>query len=135
MIKGFENITKELTPHEMRFVEPLYEVFMSARGKKRAVRSTAIIKHWRVQGRNITDVQIRKVVNLFRKNKTIKGLCGSSRGYWIENNVEELKNYELSLNQRINEITEIRETVTSYINELESRVERPAQAQIWDGGD
>ena len=87
MIELFEDITYELTEYEKTLV-PGFVAGLSKRiGKERAITSTEIIK--KMPG--MTGPRVRKIINYCITNYLIKGLIGTSKGYYISQDISEIK--------------------------------------------
>lgn len=104
MIKGFENITHELTTEEMKLIEPFIIGLSKRAGKENAISNKTIRKGfldaWKMK---ISDVRVRKIINHIRRNDLLPLLCSNSKGYYIAKNKDEVNNYLTGLKQRINE--------------------------------
>tara|TARA_Y100000401_G_scaffold55808_1_gene44131 strand:- start:1550 stop:1921 length:372 start_codon:yes stop_codon:yes gene_type:complete len=96
MLKGFEDITYELTKEEMEKLPIVIKGLERKIGKGKAVTSTKIC-----EALNLKAPRLRKIINHIRINNLIFGLCSSSNGYFIADNEKELNEYIISLKQRI----------------------------------
>ena len=96
MLKGFEDITYELTKEEMEKLPIVVKGLQTKIGKQKAVTSTKIC-----DALNIIGPRLRKMINHIRINNLIFGLCSSSNGYFIAENEKEINEYIISLKQRI----------------------------------
>tara|TARA_R100000995_G_C3470608_1_gene118133 strand:+ start:784 stop:1155 length:372 start_codon:yes stop_codon:yes gene_type:complete len=96
MLKGFEDITYELTKEEMEKLPIVIKGLEKKIGKEKAVTSTKIC-----EALNLKAPRLRKIINHIRINNLIFGLCSSSNGYFIADNEKELNEYIISLKQRI----------------------------------
>jgi len=102
MIKGFEHITFNLTKAEKETLLPrIYAGLKSRIGKENAISSTMMVKKLKSEGfKGVTDVRIRKVIHEIRFYHIIKRLVSSSKGYYVTNDLKELKDYIISRRQR-----------------------------------
>ena len=96
MLRGYENITYELTEDEMLLVSPMVNALSKRIGKDKAVRNVEIQK-----AMNLTSVRVHKIINYIRINNLVYGLCSSSCGYYVAENNKELEECMISLKQRI----------------------------------
>ena len=96
MLKGFEDITYELTKEEMEKLPIVVKGLQTKIGKQKAVTSTKIC-----DALNIKGPRLRKMINHIRVNNLLVGLCSSSNGYFIAENEKEINEYIISLKQRI----------------------------------
>lgn len=96
MIKGFEHITFELTKDEMELLPTIIRGLTKKKGKTNAVTSTKICEALKIDA-----PRLRKMISYIRVNDLIFGLCSSSNGYYIAENLNELEDCCISLKQRI----------------------------------
>ena len=96
MLKGFEDITYELTKEEMEKLPIIIKGLERKIGKQKAVTSTKIC-----EALNLKAPRLRKIINHIRIKNLIFGLCSSSNGYFIADNEKEFNEYIISLKQRI----------------------------------
>lgn len=102
MIKGFEDYTYELTNYEKELVEKLIKGLSPKIGRSNAVTSTVICKSL-----NIVGPRLRKLINHIRITNQLAGLCSTSKGYFVAENLGELDDYIISLKQRIKSQVEV----------------------------
>lgn len=102
MIKGFEEYTYELTNYEKELVEKLIKGLSPKIGRKNAVTSTVICKSL-----NIVGPRLRKLINHIRITNQLAGLCSTSKGYFVAENLGEIDDYIISLKQRIKSQVEV----------------------------
>lgn len=113
MIEGFIEETKELTAEEISIAKDMASRLSRTIGKNNAVTSTKIISHYKdKQGIKISGARVRKIINFIRVNKLVKNLISTSDGYYVAQTKEEVEKYVLSLNQRIEAITQVRNSFT-----------------------
>jgi len=102
MIKGFEDYTYELTNYEKELVEKLIKGLSPKIGRSNAVTSTVICKSL-----NIVGPRLRKLINHIRITNQLAGLCSTSKGYFVAENLGEIDDYIISLKQRIRSQVEV----------------------------
>ena len=102
MIKGFEEYTYELTNYEKELVEKLIKGLSPKIGRNNAVTSTVICKSL-----NIVGPRLRKLINHIRITNQLAGLCRTSKGYFVAENLGEIDDYIISLKQRIKSQVEV----------------------------
>lgn len=97
MIQGFDDETKPLSKHEKNILLPAIVRGLSTKiGKKNAITNRQIIL---ALGKNkelygiVNDARVRKIINRIRIDGLIINLIASSRGYYIENDIENRKKY------------------------------------------
>jgi hypothetical protein len=96
MLKGFENITYELTPEELEKVPLIIKGISIREGKDRAVSGSLICEKMDLKG-----ARLRKIINYIRVNNLLYGLCSCGKGYYMANDLQELEDCINSLRQRI----------------------------------
>ena len=96
MLKGFEDITFELTEDEMKKIPSIIKGLSKKRGKDNAITGAKIC-----EAMNLSGPRLRKIISYLRVNDLILGLCSSQCGYYIANNIDELEDCITSLKQRI----------------------------------
>ena len=102
MIKGFEDYTYELTNYEKELVKKLIKGLSPKIGRSNAVTSTVICKSL-----NIVGPRLRKLINHIRITNQLAGLCSTSKGYFVAENLGEIDDYIISLKQRIKSQVEV----------------------------
>lgn len=109
MLKNFENITHELNQFELECVEFLGQWFMANTGRKNLVNNENISKMVEAKfGKKLLPSRVRKVIQALRTNG-LPNLIASGKGYFYANDVEDVKNWIISLKQREAAIRTIRE--------------------------
>ena len=96
MLKGFENITFELTDKEKELIPIIIRGLKGKKGKDKAVTGTKICKAMKIDG-----ARLRKIISYIRVNDLMYGLCSSSVGYYTAENITELEECIISLKQRV----------------------------------
>lgn len=96
MLRGYENITYELTDDELAIVDPIVRGLGARVGKVNAVTNKEIQEKM-----NLTSARVHKIINYIRINNLVFGLCSSGCGYYVAENNQELEDCMISLKQRI----------------------------------
>lgn len=109
MINGFEEETGPLTPSEMMMVGWFATSFSYHIGENQAVTSSKIIRAYNSNHKDnlMSGPRVRKIINYIRTCKLVKNLVATSKGYYIENDPDKLKEYVNSLRQRADAILEV----------------------------
>lgn len=106
MIKGFEKITQELNKEEVRIANHLFQVFWS--NPKYRTSKLIISELKRVFGINLSQPRLRKIIHFIRMEMGRYGFIIATRsGYKYTEDIQELEDYKISLDQRINSQLEI----------------------------
>lgn len=108
-IEGFENITYELTEKEKALVPSFVNSIKTKIGKQNIFTSTYVINKYKASGKSMSGARFRKIINYIRINGLIENLISTSKGYYIATTQEEKLKYIKSLDQRINQITVVRD--------------------------
>ncbi len=96
MLRGYENITYELTEEELKYVDPIVKGLSARIGKENAVTNKTI-----QDSMGLTSPRVHKIINYIRINNLVYGLCSSGCGYYVAANIDELEDCMVSLKQRI----------------------------------
>lgn len=59
---------------------------------------------------NLSSARIRKIMNHIRVNKLVKNILADSQGYYVSNDIKEVRKYVASLDDRIHAITTLKES-------------------------
>lgn len=108
MLKGFEDITFDLTEKELQVVLPAVLAKLSThKGVNNSVTNKQIISY--LSNRNIKsrEPRIRTIINYIRTTHLLPGLLASSKGYHVVENPREILDYIQSLEGRNNEVYRI----------------------------
>lgn len=107
MITNFENITYELTPMEQAAVSHVTYLLNNSDGP---VKNQKISQYLREQNSELKlyGPRIRKIINYIRVKKLLKNVIATSKGYYVSYNEKEIERYVKSLTERINAITQIK---------------------------
>jgi len=108
MINGFEEHTAELTNDEKVLANRLALSLAKKVGKDKAVTNKkmreGIKASWNI---TLSDAKIRKLINYIRRNGIVNNLIATSKGYYVSESINEVKDYIDSLKQRRNAIDEV----------------------------
>jgi hypothetical protein len=96
MLKGYENITYEITDEEKKLIPKIVKGLLNRKGKQNAVKGTTICESMQLSG-----PRLRKIIGYIRQNDLIYGLCSTGKGYYTAENINELEECMTSLRQRI----------------------------------
>ena len=102
MIKGFETITADLSQDEVDMVQPIINGLKAKQGKDMAVTGAKIC-----EAMGLAGPRLRKMINYIRTNNLLPGLCSTSNGYFVAQNIYEMQDYIISLRQRIKAQVEV----------------------------
>lgn len=117
MIKGFEEYTGELSEYEEEFILPLiHDILCNAVGKGNAITNKELVDKLRFVDMKTSGPRIRHMIHILRVSDTISQLIATSDGYYITNDVEELRNYLQSLTDRIKTISAVRRAIENQLN-------------------
>ena len=120
MINGFEQETEPLNDYEQSLLPIFIQGLKTKLGKESAVTNDAMISGLEKMGHKLNQARVRKIIAHIRNKQLIKGLMASSKGYYITNNPEEIKEYIESLQGRIEAILAIKRTFENYLTEITS---------------
>ena len=117
MLKGFEEYTKPLTPDEKRVAGYVSDVLNKYATRDEPLRAHAIIMHTlQLHGHNVAgQARLRKIINQIVMHGLIPNICTSSKGYWVETDLERLKQHSNALKDRAKSILARAEIVDTYI--------------------
>lgn len=108
MIIDFEEYTEELSDVERRDICPLMIRYLKrCKGKASTVTNKDLRKMLSDDGLDIYPSRIRKIIHAIRMSGAIRGLCATSKGYYIATTNKEWFRYRKSLTQRIRSIQSI----------------------------
>lgn len=95
MINGFEEYTEHLNEYERDTLLPLIIRGLQTKiGSKNAITNKKMIKALTSIGYDgLSEPRIRKIINYIRIQGLIINLVASSKGYYVENNIEERRRY------------------------------------------
>jgi hypothetical protein len=107
MINNFEDFTEELTPDELKLVNPLMEG-LRTKTKENTIKAPVIVKKMNEYAlkhnlTKITEPRLRKLVNFIRVNGKLP-IIATSQGYYVSYDKQEILDQINSLTQRANSI-------------------------------
>ena len=112
MITNFDSHTQELNKYELDVLQPIIIRGLSTKiGKSKAITNKRICALLKQKDYEITDTRLRKIIHNIRANDLLPLLIATSRGYYVSNNEEEIRDYIKSLSERINSITFIKQSI------------------------
>ena len=105
MIKNFENITNELTEYELTLIPSIIKGF-NRYSKEYPIKAPDIVSRYNASHSDykLTEPRLRKMVNYIRSNG-LAPLIATSKGYYVSNDVAEIKGQIESLRQRADSIS------------------------------
>lgn len=108
MIKGFEEITKELTDYEKKTLLPIIAAGLQSKvGKANAITNKKMVVAMKAQGYKVSEPRIRKIIHAIRIGQIVKNVISTSKGYHVATSQEEVKDYVQSLKERMNSIEQV----------------------------
>jgi hypothetical protein len=112
MITNFDSHTQELNEYEEKILQPIVIQGLSTKiGKSKAITNKKICEVLTSKDYDITDTRLRKIIHNIRANDLLPLLIATSRGYYVSNNEEEIRDYIKSLSERINSINFIKQSI------------------------
>lgn len=102
MLTNFEEYTEDLTLEEKCQAQKLVKGFENHVGKDNAITNKQIREAMALRGEVIADPKMRKYVSYIRINY-LPNLCATSKGYFLAETREELREYLESSWQRISQ--------------------------------
>lgn len=121
MIKYFETETAPLNKKEMMIASLVESLLKNKLGEENAITSKEIISSLSHIGYKVSDTRIRKIINYIRTHNVVPCLMASNIGYYISNNIEEIKGYLISLKGRENAIANVRVSLEAQLRELSNQ--------------
>lgn len=104
MITNFENLTQKLTQYEWVMAKVISSN-LAKKTKDNPVKSKDIIIGMTTAGYRITDIKLRKIINLLRRDGVLP-IMGTSKGYYVDYNKDEIKRQIKSSADRASAILE-----------------------------
>lgn len=115
MLKGFEDITADITEKEKALVPVLLKGFERHIGKDQAITSKEIIEGvFNYCEVKLNEARLRMIINYIRHHH-LPNLMATSNGYYISEDYRELYTYLESLEGRESAIRSIRINLKNYI--------------------
>lgn len=119
MINGFEKETAKLNDYEKTTLLPVMVKCLERKiGKENAVTNAYMCVKMNEKGYEIGESRVRKIINYIRTNWLVPRLMASNAGYYVTNNVNELRAYITSLEGREEAIRAVRKEVEKQLEEL-----------------
>lgn len=102
MINGFEEFTEQLNDYEKDILLPIIIRGLKTKiGVNKAITNKRIIEALKYAGyKGLHGSRIRKIINYIRIQGLINNLVASSKGYWIEDDIEIRKRYVAGVKSR-----------------------------------
>ena len=125
MINGFTKETRDiLTTTEIYAMEIIANGLKTKQGESMAVTSTQIVEGiFRANKIKLDPARLRKIIHIIRLEGTVKNLIATHKGYYIEKDLERLKEYVHGLRQRSYSINQI---ANSY------NIDNPNQLELFE---
>jgi hypothetical protein len=119
MITNFEELTAKLTSKEKSVLPFLVEILQTtSKQKPKKSNTIRMLLYLKTKKEiNITDIQLRKLMNLLRKN-AILPVIGTSRGYYVSTDPAEIEKQIISLCERANAILNAAYGLDQMINQI-----------------
>ncbi len=102
MINGFTEYTEQLNEYERDTLLPLIVRGLQTKvGANNAITNKSIVEALTQSGyKGLHGARIRKIINYIRIQGLINNLVASSKGYWIEQDIEERRKYVSGVKSR-----------------------------------
>ena len=106
MLKGFEDITLDITPDEIILAKWIAKGLALRVGKDRAISNKEIREIMEEKhDEKISDVRMRRMIQYIRLHNLVPQLCASSKGYYRANPLTtEWEDWKESMRQRIRQM-------------------------------
>lgn len=117
MIPGFEPETEPLTDYELTLIDPVCAGMKTKKGKDNAITNNRICLRMRAHDFNVTPPRIRKLLNHIRRNRLVKRIIASNKGYWIAQTPKELEEYIKGGRDRAKAILEVMDALQQDLDE------------------
>ena len=112
MVKGFEELTCDLTDYELTVIRPrIADMLRAAVGRENAITNKQIVERLKKDGYTIGGPRVRGVIHDIRVQGSVKLVLATSDGYFVSKNSEEIDDYIESLNSRIVAIRSVRSSI------------------------
>ena len=125
MINNFEDITKELSGDEKRVLPIIVNGLKNCIGKQKSYSNKkikgALLEKYNIK---LSGPRLRKIIQYIRVKDLVPCLIATSRGYYVSDDMNEVREYCESLQQRINSI---KQTKTSIEKQLIKKWYDPQQ--------
>jgi hypothetical protein len=101
MLKGFEDITTDITPEEIETAKWIAKGLNLRVGKENAITNKKIREAILKQGIKVSDIRLRRMIQYVRAYNLVPCLCAGKVGYYKAANEEEWQAWITSMKQRI----------------------------------
>jgi carbamoylphosphate synthase small subunit len=119
MITNFEELTAKLTAKEKSVLPLLVEILeTTSKQKPKKTNTIRLLLYLETRKQiNISDIKLRKLMNLIRTNGILP-VIGTSRGYYLTTDPVEIEKQIKSLCERANAILNAAEGLRSIKNQI-----------------
>ena len=114
MITNFETITEELTDEEKKIIPLLIKGFPKYT-KDNPIKAPEVIRRFNEKGYKLQEPRLRKMVNFIR-SKGILPLMGTSKGYYVSYDKNEINLQIKSLRERADSIYNSAQGLNKFLN-------------------
>ena len=112
MIGGFENETGSLSEYEKETLLPIFVKCLQRKiGRENAITNRMMCTKMEEYGYKVGETRIRKIINHIRINNLISCLVASGNGYYVADNLKDIKEHIRSLKGREEAIKAVREAL------------------------
>lgn len=119
MIRLFEDETSALTQYEKEELLPVMVRCLKRHiGKKAAISNAKICENLELHDYFTKETRVRKLINYIRNNNLVTCLIASGKGYYVSFDKDEIKVYIKSLEDRIEAITEVKDSLQAQLDDL-----------------
>ena len=101
MLKGFEDITTNITPEEIITAQWIAKGLILRVGKENAITNKEIREAILKQGTKVSDIRLRRMIQHVRAYNLVPCLCAGKKGYYRAETEEEWTAWKTSMKQRI----------------------------------
>jgi hypothetical protein len=103
MLKGFEDITRELSEDEREIANVIRKVIKDRTGKENAITNEGLgVLIYSTTGKYVFPARMRKIIASIRRYYEPR-LVASKAGYYIAKDSKELNDWVISMRQRVHE--------------------------------
>ena len=114
MITGFENITYQLTEEEIELAKLVFKGLKFNSSKNNPKTSKHIVKWFKDNGYKMDGARLRKIVNYLRGKQILPNLIATSKGYYVSDDLEEIKKQVKSLTERAKSQLHVAQQIAEY---------------------
>jgi len=119
MITGFEEYTADLDQYEKGKLLPAIMAGMKSKvGSENAISSREAIQKMKAAGFKIDGPRFRKIMHVIRVSGMMKGVVGTSKGYYIANTPLEWGSYIKSITERCKHMISLRDAISKQYEEF-----------------